>query len=374
MEKNNKIDERIIKIKNDRYQLLNIVSDSIKNNRNIVISDIKRISDTLDYDEVYIKMYEAIVKAQELIASLTEEIVYAQTEQEIIAIRKKINYYINKIKSELKKRNIEDNLLIKYQESTNYLRKDIAKYLRLLKREDNIKEIETLNYNYETLSNEDKEKFRKMLNVETRYNQRNLCNKENNTPKTNKKNESNNINTNQEVLVPTNNETTIDIFKPDTQKKETIAGLDIDSFVDNVKNAIENGIISDTEYLERKVKRYNSCYHIDATYEYNNNSIFVDIVNMIKNIPIYKKNKKRIRKMEKESKKYYSGADLISYIAYLKKKNSIRQGLKSIFNRTYLCSNEGRLLNDHNECTKWLLNYCQKESLNINYLNRTKSI
>jgi len=364
---------RISKIKEERHLLLNMVNDSIKNNGSVVADDVMMISEVLDYDEKNIKKYEAIVNAQELIVNLTKEITDAKNEEEIIAIRKKLNYYINKIKNEIKKRNINPEYLEKYQNSISYLRKDIAKYIRFLKRANTICEIENLNSNYESLSEEDKEKLKKLLRTEARYNHRNLNYKEktNSKPKDNK----NISHEGMEKRVLEQNNTQKDEKIPETNKQEknTIGGLDIDKFVDTVKKAAENSIISDVEYLEKRIKDYNISYRIDTTYDYSK-SIFVDIVSMIKNIPIYLQNQKKIKYMEQESERFYRGADLISYIAYLKQKNSIRQALKSVFNRTYLYSSEGQLLNNHEECAKWLMDYCQRESLQINPLKRAKSL
>ena len=86
MSKKTNLDERIIKVRNDRYELLSMVSDNIKNNRNILLSDMKSIFDVLKYDEKTIKRYTSVIKAQELINSLTEEICYAQSEEEIIEL------------------------------------------------------------------------------------------------------------------------------------------------------------------------------------------------------------------------------------------------------------------------------------------------
>ena len=388
-----KNNEKIAKIKNERHTLLTMVNDSIKNNSDIVNNDIKTISEILDFDEKSVKKYEAIVNAKELIVSLTVEISEAKTEEEIFNLRKKLNYYINKIKAEIKKRDIDPEYLTTYPNSISYLRKDIAKYIRVLKRNNNINEIENLNNEYETLTDEDKEKLKKMLNAENRYNHRNLNPQEKpkkNTPKameeienleaendvTSKAMEENeNLEAENEVmpkthegLVPTNEQKPIVISPNNALGKSLVPSQDIDSFIDGVVSTID-----DVEFLNNRINLYNGRYHIDTIYGYNN-SIPTGIINMIRNIPKYKQNKKRIKIMERESQKYYSGADLISYIAYLKKINSVRQGLKSIFNRTYLHSEEGRLLNDHEECAKWLLKYCNENSLNVNFLTRRKAL
>ena len=395
MSKKTNLDERIIKVRNDRYELLSMVSDNIKNNRNILLSDMKSIFDVLEYDEKTIKRYTAVVKAQELIKSLTEEICYAQSEEEIIELRKKINYLINKIKAELKRRNIDDNSLSKYQESANCFRKNIAQFIRVIKRESNINNIENTYKKYNLLSEEEKEEFNKQLKREMRYNHRNLYPKET-VKKENKKEEDTNklgfdpitiINDNKEekessyiTIEVDNKEKESDLIKIIPSKEEETSSQDKECFTvtppsqkkkeNRVINSISDIDESDIEFLKIKIKSFDQRYNISSPYEYGK-SVFNGISSIIKNIPIYKSNKLRIKQMISESKTATVGSDFKSYIAYLIKTNSIKHGLKSIFNKSYLYSSEGQLLNKHEKCAEWLIDYCQKNRLELSFLNRT---
>ena len=69
--------------------------------------------------------------------------------------------------------------------------------------------------------------------------------------------------------------------------------------------------------------------------------------------------------MEFESQ-FYAGADFIGFIEYTRRQNSIRQGLKSIFNKAYLYSREGYYLNNHDYCSKWIMRFCHARDLDIN--------
>jgi hypothetical protein len=59
-----------------------------------------------------------LLKVQELITSLIEDIINAKDETEINKIRKRLNYYINKIKKELKKREISEKDIEDYIEKS----------------------------------------------------------------------------------------------------------------------------------------------------------------------------------------------------------------------------------------------------------------
>lgn len=372
----NKLDARISKIRSERYELLSFVSDSIKNNGKVVFSDIKSIMDVIEYDSKCAKRYEAIVKAQNLIVSLTEEITFANSEAEITSLRKKLNYYINKVKNELKKRNVSEEYINKYSESTSYLRKDIAKYIRVLKRENNLSQINDIYKNYDKLTEEEKNEFKKMLSKETRYNHRNLNPKEtkkrvNKVPST-----PDAMSIYQTMIAQINSQepTTVDSQTEDMKiYQEMIPKPKTENKVLRVVESIEDVNNEDIQYLDLKIKSYNRQYSIRTLHDYDK-SFIKRVGSMLKNIPLYKENKKIIKTMESDSHKYYSGSDLISYIAYLTRINSIKHGLKSVFDKSYLYQEETRLLNNHEKCAEWLLDYCNKNSLGVSFLTRTKVV
>ena len=375
------------KIKEDRLKLLKDVKESIIEKGNNLSSDFKTTLEVLEFDEKSIKKYQALLNAQELIANLTEEITNANNPEEIANIRKKLNYLINKIKAEIKKRNIEEERLEELQNKTNYLRKDISKYIRFLKRENNINEIEKLNGSINNLSNEDKDQLKKLLYNELRYNKKYL-NTEN---KVEKKEPSKSVSKSSfelPMLKHENKKTVLNLdlgvirstYKPKHEKNNSLLNLNFDDIKPakrdiNIeipktditrKNANRHELIdlNNITELEERIKKYKEVYKINRTHEYDKR-FGTNIIKLIKNIPIYNSNKKAIKRMEFESS-FYAGADFIGFIEYTRKQNSIKQGLKSIFSKTYLFTREGQYLNEHDYCSKWIMNYCQIRDLDIN--------
>ncbi len=130
--------EKLEKIKNDRNFLINILEDKLRENMDDVSLSLKNIDIIFKEDEEAINKYQAIKKAQEMILSLAEEIINAKNKDDVIIIRKKLNYYISVIRNELKKRNVSDEVIDKYQNSVCSLRRNISQSIRIAKRENNI--------------------------------------------------------------------------------------------------------------------------------------------------------------------------------------------------------------------------------------------
>ena len=142
MNKMERNDLRIEKIINERKNLLDLVkANIIKDQNEYLRDDIVNIVTVLVKDEEHVKSYKAVIKAQALIEDLTKQIVEAKTVEEIAKIRNKLNYYINKIKKEAISRGISEEDCNKYYEHASILRKDIAKYIRFLKKEQRIEEL-----------------------------------------------------------------------------------------------------------------------------------------------------------------------------------------------------------------------------------------
>lgn len=156
-------EEKITKINNDRKILLETVRDDIKCNGLSTSNKINEIVSIIELDEKNVKKYNSIISAKEIISQLMEEIALAETKDDVEKIRTKINYYINKIKNEMKKRNISKEYFDELYSKTAILRKDISKYIRYLKRENNINRIKKLNDNLKDLSNEDREELKKII-------------------------------------------------------------------------------------------------------------------------------------------------------------------------------------------------------------------
>ena len=330
-----KIENRIEKIKEDHIFLLKTVRDNITSNKNSFVKEANDVINALEIDEKNIKKYEALIKAQELIASLTEEIVNAKTPSEVLNIRKKLNYYINKIKTELKNRNMDEDKIEKYQEKNQSLKKEIAKYIRFLKREDNIKEIERLYSNYESLSNEEIDTLKKSLNKERNYNTRNM--------KPPKKVEKNSVKEKNKLSYSVSN----------------MDSMDVDDIqINDDKN---NNLIN--YYFKEKIALWNKQYKLVDTYDYNESRIS-NLIIFFRNIPKNIHNKRAIKLMKHDYNRYYRGYDFASFIEYQTKRNSIKNGLQCIFNKTLLYTDESNCLSNHDECYKWLIEYCNAHGQN----------
>ena len=368
---------RIEKIKSDHIELLKKARNDILENREKVAESINDVISIIDFDEKSVKKQKAAHQAQELIATLTKEIVEAKTKEDVIEIRKKLNYYMNKIKAEIKSRELDEKYLTDYQAKITYLRKDIAKYIRFLKREDNIAEIDKLYSNYENLSKEEMVTLKKALKKEVNYNRRNLA-----EPKEiiedfdivediNPQSESEmymeetieeySEKENDFVFVPTEEMfEEVDYQYEEPKKAPRRPGFQLSST--GIK-AVEFSDVED--YLSSAVKNYNGIYNIKQTIDYGRKGLGKNMANFFRNIPNYIHNKKAVKKMERDYCRYYAGSDLRSYIEYVKRRNSISQGLKCIFSRTQLYSNNN--LVEHDKCTIWLYEFCKKHGMSISY-------
>ena len=143
MKKMNSYDEKIAKIKETHKFLIEKVKQEIEEKNHVLNLNIGDLTSLLDYDSTMVKKYEAVVKAQELIDEFTTSIKNSNSVEEIKAIRNKLNYYINKIKKEIKDRGLSEEEFNKYYMNATNLRKDIAIYVRFLKRDENLNPYKT---------------------------------------------------------------------------------------------------------------------------------------------------------------------------------------------------------------------------------------
>jgi len=359
----NKID-RLEKIKRERKELLSRVKDSLQNNSTNFNTNCDELLNVLKVDEESTKKYKSLIKAQELIIELTEQIKNATTQEEIIKLRNRLNYYLNKIKEEIKKRNLSQEEIEKYQEKTSYLRKDISKYLRYIKRENTLEEIDTL-INKDNTSKEDKKRLGKLLSKENRYNRLNL-----NPKKITKIYKPNFILVGpsyrkeeiKEKIVKCT--ALIPISKPlvkDQTPKLDIVRADIKQSLKFKELVTDEDIIS---YISLRAKTIKEQYHITEPDDYNNH-FFSNLVIFFKNIPTFMDNKRKIKFMKRDYCHFYHGNDLVGFIEYSHSRNSIRENLKAVLSRSYLFSKEGEYLNDHEKCASWIVNFCEKNNLDF---------
>lgn len=340
--------EKINQINNDRIILLNNIKNSLKENNENVLNSLDKCLTIINIDEKNTKEYTSILEAKDIIESLILEINKANSIDEIKNIRNKLNYYINKVKEEIKKRNINENLYNQYYNNVSYLRKDISKYIRYIKRENNISEITRL-INLDNISDEENEQLKRLIRNELAYNKRNLIEKEN-------------LNDNNEFIIENNNIPTKDITEFDfsslftPEKKENCEFI---LNIDDIEHKEEKK--NDIEKISGQFKTYNNMYKIEETYEYNDN-IVMNIINLLRNIPKYIKNKRKISWMLSDYYCYYKGKNLNDYINYSRNNNSILNAIKNIFKNTRLNNRENECLNNHNLCTEYILNTTNNNS------------
>ena len=337
MNKKEKNQSRIDIIKEERIELLMEVRESIKEQNENVLNNANEIISLLEYDDMNIKKYQSLKEAQELINSLTIEIANSNSKEDIEKLRKKLNYYINKIKNEAKKRNIDYN---NYYEKVSTIRKDISKYIRFLKKQDQINELEMINNNYELLTDEDKEKLQRQLLTARNYNTRIKKEQEN-------KKEEDIISIQAEEQKEKN-------IRFNFSKKLRLLDL-MDSYS------------SDEEFISNKIIEFNKRYDLNETYDYND-SIGKNVISFFKNIPIYNTNKKLLKKMYFDYANFYGGDDLGLYIDYTRRNNSIIEGLKGIFKKSSLYNKENIYLDNHNRCVNWILSFVKRKGIQLSYV------
>lgn len=160
------LEERITNLKSNYNLLFSFSKDELQ-------GKVKNFSYNL-YETQYLIDNEAIEKAKRMINFLTEELSNCRDIENIKKLRRRINYYIDKIKKELKKRDVSQSFIDEYYNSTLNLKKAITKHVRVAKRQKNIDKIEKLASEFSALLDNDKKSLRKLLKNEQEYVKRNL--------------------------------------------------------------------------------------------------------------------------------------------------------------------------------------------------------
>ncbi len=366
----NTINERVLTIKEEHLELLKMAREKIMANKDNFDNCANEVIPVLEYDNENIKKYEAMVNAQELVVNLTKQILDAKDVEEMVAIRKKINYYINKIKGELKKREVSQEITDTYQGEVTSLRKSISGYIRFFKREDNICEIERLSNNYENLSLEEMDNLKKCLKRENNYNKRNIkAFKDEEIIKQEEVKEEN------KPIYKLIGDVYYEI-ENNTSNSNIPTSMDIEE--ENIKsevsliqertlkmNAKDLTYEETNDYFNECINNFVSQYDVKETINYQKNNVGKNILTFFQNIPKYIHNKKAIQNMKKDYYLFYRGSDLKSFMVYMRKRNSIQNGLKCIFSNSHLFSNDIAYLNEHENCAKWMHDYCVQKSLPI---------
>ena len=367
----NKYNEKIAKIKKEHAELVNIAHENILKSNESFNENLSQVVETLNLDAKYVTKYTAIVKVQDLIANLTEQIINTNDKDEIIKLRRKLNNYIRKVKEELAKRNMPQTVIEKFQAKTNYLRKDIARLIRYLKREDNIKLINELYSNYDNLSPEELELLKKSLAKENTYNLRNkkelaTISFKKEIPPTNsiaqeKLEESKLVFTKNLDDNPAETKKVDYVFAESVEDNNDTKpnNFDFQSFVESndLDNLKTNQLFTDKKtYIADRIVELTKSYNLKDTLDYQTQSFTHNIITFFHNLPTYIHNKKCIKVMKNDYYLYYRGKDFNSFIKYSQKRNSIISSLRCIFNQSYLYSNDLIYLNKHKNCFTWIYN------------------
>ena len=389
------INDKITNIKEERELLIQKTTNDIEKTKISLTSETNKIIDLQDNSE---KKNIELAKTQELIASLIQDIANSKDESEIIKIRKRLNYYINKIKKELVKRGLSEPEIKEYEGKVSDIRQNISKYIRFLKRNKNIAEIEQLNNKFGELLEDDIKKLKKMISLEKNYNKKYL----NNTNKVKKEKKSISpsddinrlFNEELEKMMKENNIEPL-YSKEDIIDEESLPKVELNPKADNDSQNIEifkldldeikrkatdetrleeeytdyNNI---TEFLNRKIDLYKKRYGILELQDYDK-LITKNFLIFLKNFSKFIKNKKKINVMKKDNIFFYGGSDLTSFIEYSIQRNSIKNALKSIFSKTSLFRSEEQSLSEQERCIKWIIDTYGEDAIINNRVKRIKA-
>ena len=358
----NKIDKKIDIIIEERKELLEYTKNNLKQNGLNLIQHIDIIEQVLNKDEENINKYYNILKTKDMIKKLSQEIINCDSMEQITKLRKKLNYYLNKVKKEIQSRNLTNKESQEYYNKTNYLRKDISKYLRFMKRENNLNQIVSLQLK-ENLTKEEQDKLKYLIKLEHSYNRKYLKNHRNPRVKLDDYRKSS--------IKKRNFDGMIDYHKKDLNtsssslEKVSIERGSTKSFMEN-----NHTYASFDDYLCSRIEEYESRYNIRKPNDYNN-GFKENVMNFFKNIPIYKKNKKNIKLVEQNN---IENNELLGFIAYVKNSNSLTEGLKSIFKKTKLEETEKESLITHYASVEWIKNFCENNRIPLNYHGYVKQL
>ena len=374
-------DEKIAKIKETHKYLIEEVKKEIEEKNNILNLNIGDLTSLLDYDSTMVKKYEAVVRAQELIDEFTTSIKNSNSVEEIKAIRNKLNYYINKIKKEIKDRGLSEEEFNRYYMNATNLRKGIAKYVRFLKRDEKISEIEALNGNIENLDKEELTRLRTLLKNEVAYGKKytelyanpvveepvkvepkTLTLEDLKREQQEKANRTQNSFANSKVLEEIRN-TPVVVPSAKTPIK---AKLDIPTAAPKADPEDFKRYETLEDYLGDKINAFKTHYRLVRTEKYTN-SVIKNIPILVRNVPRIIENKKKIRNIVKDMRFYYSTPELIAFGRYTIRKNSFMHNIKEVFRKSFLRNREAMYVAEHNRCIEWVKNFCNKNRMEIRY-------
>lgn len=356
----NNYDDKIITIKENQKKLLILAKNKIEEESHIFNFNTKNIVDVLNHSAVVTKKYEAIIEAQRLIETYTNEIKNATTVEEILEIRKGLNKCINKIKKEMVNRGIDDYEYNRYCDEASRLRKTISMNIRFLKRENKINEIESLNDNIDYLCEEDKLRLQKLVKNELSYGKRNLekynsfddtrvveYQKENKEEIREEIKEEKVVNTKKPLKK-------IDINLPKIERKNVV---DMEAF-DNVH-----------DFLDYRVDTIEKQYNISKIDEYNG-GIVKNLKIFVNNLPKLKNNLAVSGRMNVEYNLFCRRPELLGYSQYISQHSSIGYNFKKALRNSSLKNKENDYQEEHDRIIDWIIDFCNDNNLEIKYNKR----
>ena len=299
-------EEKILKIKEDNSTLLKNVKEELNSNSDSFKTSIDTLSGEVKLNK--------ISEVKELINTLTIEIDNASDIETIMELRKKLNYFINKIKKELEKREIVSNTVEEFKNKTVDYRKSIAKEIRYLKRIKNIEEIERLNASADILSEEGLLNLKKMIRREQNYNNKNL-----------------------KPSKPVKKENTLKIKNIKVNKTNTTKLIEQNS-----------------KSINESLSEISTFYKLNKLPEYDK-GVGANVFTLVKNIPSYLRNKKILSSIDTENE-VFDKKVLKGFVEFNKKRNSIRLTLREIISPKYKSSIESLYLKSDYYCSYWIKN------------------
>ena len=348
----NNYENKLIEIKETQKELITSIKEAILDEEKLLNLNIQDLIEMLNYDETTVKKYEATLKAQILIEEFTHEIVNTNDIEEIKELRNRLNYYINKIKYEIKERNIPENEYNKYYEKATTLRKNISKYIRFLKREDNIKEIERLSSNIDNLNKDELLTLKKKIKLEKDYGRRNKIDES-----AKEKKEDNSFDLSKLFAR----------YKKD-QKNNNKTNIEFSFNSEQTETKEFKGYETLESYLYDKTASLKSRYLLKRKNIYSGN-IIQNIGTLIKNVPIIKANKNTIKKMERETI-YDRSPEFMGFIEYTRRDNSYIQNIKDAFKNSSIRDKAKLYLLEHKNCVEWIKSYCHSHHMKIDYAKK----
>ena len=299
-----KIDERIEQINIEHEELLNMIREKIEYSGKDFANCSNEIMKFLSIDEKIVKKSKSLQKTEQTIIELVKEISKAKTLEDIERIRKQLNRNIYKINKILQNRQVPASKINEFTTKSSYLRKNIATYVRFLKRETNLdaneanlKKINELYANYGNLNAEQIRELRTRLSREKTYNRRNkksLINES--SSKVITSSEVPNRQTNRQTSSSTEIAISYSNLQNEREIKPTSSSTEVAIMPLNLQDQlIKTRLLS---HISQRVHSLDKTYDIRDIKECDSEKISERIFNFLSNIPNYINNKKIIEELK----------------------------------------------------------------------------